>query len=291
MRRNVIRAAIVLSVLGLAGCAGKKDTSSETLTTATELGDFGPRSPAGGQPGGFGNGSGVTGGPVFGDQGAGTGVFTDQGAYDSQGNSVFDQGASVYQDGTLGGSGSYENSGLSDGSIGGGSLGSGDYQNAGVYDNTLFDTPSGSLDGGFTSYGDAGSEALGGINFPGDDGGASYFAQQVGDVVRFETDSATLAGDARETLRRQAAWLQLHPEVAVTIEGHADERGTREHNLALGANRANSVRSYLTSLGVGVDRIRTVSYGKERPVALGSNASAWAQNRRAVTVLRNSASF
>ena len=290
MRRNVIRAAIVLSLLGLAGCAGKKETSSETLTTATELGDFGPRSPAGTQPGGFGNGSGsgsdsgISGGPIFGEQDAGTGIFTDQGAYDSQGSSVFDSGASVYNDSTIG----YEGGSAIDGAgVGVG----GSYENAGTYDSTLFDTSAGTLDGGFNTYGDPGSDALGGISFPGDDGGPSYFAQQVGDVVRFDTDSAVLSADARETLRRQVAWLQLHPEIAVTIEGHADERGTREHNLALGASRANSVRSYLTSLGIGVDRIRTVSFGKERPVALGSTPSDWARNRRAVTVLRSSASF
>lgn len=107
----------------------------------------------------------------------------------------------------------------------------------------------------------------------------------VGDRVFFDTDQATLRPDARATLQRQAAWLNQHPQVRVVIEGHADERGTREYNLALGARRANAVKDYLVSLGVAPNRIETISYGKERPVALCSNESCWSQNRRAVTVV------
>ena len=111
-----------------------------------------------------------------------------------------------------------------------------------------------------------------------------YFNVTVGDRVFFETDSATLDFSARETLTRQAAWLAANPAVSVTIEGHADERGTREYNIALGARRAQAARDFLLSQGVAANRIRTVSFGKERPVAVGSNEAAWAQNRRAVSV-------
>lgn len=108
----------------------------------------------------------------------------------------------------------------------------------------------------------------------------------VGDRVFFGFDKYNLTDEARATLKKQAAWLQKYPDVEVVVEGHADERGTREYNLALGERRANSVRDYLIALGVSPDRITTISYGKERPVALGSNEAAWAQNRRAVTVVQ-----
>ena len=107
----------------------------------------------------------------------------------------------------------------------------------------------------------------------------------VGDRVFFGFDKTDLTTEARATLDRQAAWLKKYPNVKVTLEGHADERGTREYNLALGERRAMSAKNYLVAAGVGADRVRTVSYGKERPAVLGSNEAAWAQNRRAVTVV------
>jgi peptidoglycan-associated lipoprotein len=106
-----------------------------------------------------------------------------------------------------------------------------------------------------------------------------------GDRVFFETDQHDLDSQDRATLDAQAAWLQRYPQVRVTIEGHADERGTRDYNLALGDRRANSAKNYLAARGVSAARMTVISYGKERPEALGSDESAWAQNRRAVTVL------
>ena len=105
----------------------------------------------------------------------------------------------------------------------------------------------------------------------------------VGDRVFFDFDKYDLKPEARKALDRQAAWLKANPSVTFTLEGHADERGTREYNLALGERRANSVKDYLVSLGVNPARLKTISYGKERPVALGSNEAAWGQNRRGVT--------
>ena len=105
----------------------------------------------------------------------------------------------------------------------------------------------------------------------------------VGDRVYFGYDKFNLKADASKTLDKQAAWLKTNPSVTVTIEGHCDERGTREYNLALGERRANSVKDYLISLGVNPARVKTISYGKERPVAVGSTNAAWAQNRRGVT--------
>ncbi|MGE3529758.1 MAG: peptidoglycan-associated lipoprotein Pal [Methyloceanibacter sp.] len=115
------------------------------------------------------------------------------------------------------------------------------------------------------------------------------FAVNVGDVVRFQVDSASLTGEAQGILASQANWLNQYPQYRVTIEGHADERGTREYNLALGAKRAMAVRSYLASHGVSASRIKTVSFGKERPVAVCDDISCWSQNRRAQTVLRSAA--
>ena len=100
----------------------------------------------------------------------------------------------------------------------------------------------------------------------------------------FETDRFNVDAEDQATLQRQAQWLALHPNARIIVEGHADERGTRDYNLALGERRANSAKNYLTSIGVDASRIETVSYGKERPSALGSDEQAWAQNRRAVTV-------
>ncbi len=125
------------------------------------------------------------------------------------------------------------------------------------------------------------------LTFPNDDGSAAFFDADIGTTVFFDTNSSELSEDSRATLRSQAAWLNVHPETIVTIEGHADERGTREYNLALGERRASSVRGYLTALGVAQDRVRKISYGKERPVVPGSDEIAWSQNRRTVTVLTN----
>lgn len=107
----------------------------------------------------------------------------------------------------------------------------------------------------------------------------------VGDRVFFDYDSATVAANAQKTLSRQAEWLAANPSVSITIEGHCDERGTREYNLALGERRAAAVKNYMVSLGVDRSRISTISYGKERPEELGSSESAWSKNRRAVTVV------
>ena len=112
----------------------------------------------------------------------------------------------------------------------------------------------------------------------------------VGDRVFFETDSSQVQGEGRSTLERQSAWLNRYPQVQVYVEGHADERGTREYNIALGARRATNTKNYLVSRGIAPNRIRTISYGKERPVAVCNDISCWSQNRRAVTVLNNAGS-
>jgi peptidoglycan-associated lipoprotein len=131
----------------------------------------------------------------------------------------------------------------------------------------------------------------GGIQTAGLGGGASdprspqYFSQTIGDRVFFAVDQSTLSAQAMATLDAQAAWLLANADYLAVIEGHADEQGTREYNVALGARRANAVREYLISKGIPGNRLRTISYGKERPVALCSNESCWSQNRRAVTVI------
>jgi peptidoglycan-associated lipoprotein len=119
-------------------------------------------------------------------------------------------------------------------------------------------------------------------------GSQQDFVVNVGDRVFFETDSSELTDQARATLDKQAQWLNNYNRYAFTIEGHADERGTREYNIALGARRAETVREYLVSRGISGQRMRTISYGKERPVALCNDISCWSQNRRAVTVLDQS---
>ena len=116
-------------------------------------------------------------------------------------------------------------------------------------------------------------------------GSAQDFVVNVGDRVFFDTDSTSLNAEAQNVLGRQAQWLSLYPRYTVTVEGHADERGTREYNLALGARRAKAAQDFLVARGVSSTRIKTISYGKERPVALCDQDSCWAQNRRAVTVL------
>ena len=108
---------------------------------------------------------------------------------------------------------------------------------------------------------------------------------QVGDTVNFDFDSAELTGSARSTLNRQSAFLSVNPDLMIVIEGHADERGTREYNLALAERRATAVRDYLVAKGMNSARVRTVSYGKERPAVVGSDEASWAKNRRATTVL------
>jgi len=111
------------------------------------------------------------------------------------------------------------------------------------------------------------------------------FKDYTKDRVFFGYDKATLSEEAIKTLRLQVEWLKSNPEVKVQIQGHCDERGTREYNLALGEKRANVVKEYLVSRGIDADRIRTISYGKEKPAVFGSNEAAWAQNRRSETVI------
>ena len=119
-------------------------------------------------------------------------------------------------------------------------------------------------------------------------GSQQDFVVNVGDRVFFESDSSELTQQAVGTLEKQAQWLRTYPQYQFLIEGHADERGTREYNIALGARRAQTVRDYLASRGIGSHRMRTISYGKERPVAVCNDISCWSQNRRSVTVLNAS---
>ena len=111
------------------------------------------------------------------------------------------------------------------------------------------------------------------------------FAQAAKDRVFFGFDKSTLNAEAVDTLKAQAEWLLANPDTTAVVEGHADDRGTREYNLALGERRAVAVKNYLISRGVDASRIKTISYGKERPAVVGANEAAWAQNRRAVTVV------
>jgi len=119
-------------------------------------------------------------------------------------------------------------------------------------------------------------------------GSQQDFVVNVGDRVFFESDQTDLTPQAVATLDKQIQWLQTYPRYQFTIEGHADERGTREYNIALGARRAQSVKAYMTAHGIDPSRMRTISYGKERPVAVCNDISCWSQNRRAVTVLNAS---
>ncbi|MGI9422686.1 MAG: peptidoglycan-associated lipoprotein Pal [Hyphomicrobiaceae bacterium] len=128
-----------------------------------------------------------------------------------------------------------------------------------------------------------------GSRTPATPGSRRDFAQNVGDIVYFTTDSSDLTPEARQTLQRQVQWLNQHRKYTITIEGHADERGTREYNIALGARRATTVRNFLSRSGVDGRRVRTVSFGKERPVAVCNDISCWSQNRRSQTVLNNRA--
>lgn len=117
-------------------------------------------------------------------------------------------------------------------------------------------------------------------------GSQQDLATNVGDRVFFAYDSSDIAPEARDTLARQAEWLNRYPNLQITIEGHSDERGTREYNIALGDRRATSVKTFLVSQGIPSSRINTISYGKERPAVVGSDASSWAQNRRGVTTVQ-----
>ena len=134
--------------------------------------------------------------------------------------------------------------------------------------------------------GGLGANGRGGPTTP---GSARDFSQNVGDIVYFSTDQTDLTPEAQQTLSNQARWLQQYSQYSITIEGHADERGTREYNIGLGSKRAESVRAFLARNGVSAGRIRTISYGKERPVAVCNDISCWSQNRRAQTVLNNRA--
>jgi peptidoglycan-associated lipoprotein len=113
-------------------------------------------------------------------------------------------------------------------------------------------------------------------------GSQEDLVQNVGDRVFYDYDKSELRPEARRTVERWAAWLRQYPQVTVTIEGHADERGTREYNIALGERRATAARNFLVSQGIEARRVATISYGKERPAVLGSNEAAWSQNRRGV---------
>lgn len=140
-------------------------------------------------------------------------------------------------------------------------------------------------DDGSQSYDPNANQPGYGSNVSGGPGSQEDFVRSVsGDRVFFDTDEYNIDAQDAATLQSQVQWLQRYPNTTVVVEGHADERGTRDYNLALGERRATAAANYLASLGVARNRIRTISYGKERPEALGSDPQAWAQNRRAVTV-------
>ena len=136
--------------------------------------------------------------------------------------------------------------------------------------------------GGAGGLGGIDVAGLGGVNDP---TSPAYFQQTIGDKVHFAVDQHTLSGEAQATLARQAEWLVANPAYAALIEGHADEQGTRIYNINLGERRANAVREFLISRGVAAGRITTISYGKERPLAVCAEEACYAQNRRAVTVI------
>ncbi|MBB4198673.1 peptidoglycan-associated lipoprotein [Rhodoblastus sphagnicola] len=142
---------------------------------------------------------------------------------------------------------------------------------------TDLDSLNGSGAGGSGGVGAAGSARP---------GSTQDFVVNVGDRVFFDSDSSEINGAGQATLDKQANWLNQYRSYAFTVEGHADERGTREYNFALGARRAESAKNYLVARGVSASRIKTISYGKERPVAVCDDISCWSQNRRAVTVLK-----
>ncbi len=130
-------------------------------------------------------------------------------------------------------------------------------------------------------------DGKGGMSGPATPGSQGDLEQNVGDRVLFALDSSQLTSEAQSTLERQAAWLKQYSHINLTIEGHCDERGTREYNIALGERRASAAKKFLVGLGIPSSRISTISYGKERPAVVGSDESAWSQNRRAVSVATN----
>ena len=140
--------------------------------------------------------------------------------------------------------------------------------------------------GGLNGAGGVNTAGLGDASNP---ASPAYFNQTIGDRVFFAVDQSTLSDSARATLAQQATWLNTNADYAVIIEGHADEQGTREYNIALGARRANAVQEYLISQGVLAARLRTISYGKERPVEVCSDEACYSKNRRAVTVISTGA--
>ncbi len=141
----------------------------------------------------------------------------------------------------------------------------------------------GTYEGEGGEYGTAGVEGVDGAALQ---GSAQDFAVNAGDRIFFAYDSYDLTPEARGTLDRQAQWLNQNSGLNVTVEGHADERGTREYNIALGERRANAVKNYLISQGVSAGRLNVISYGKERPAVVGDGPGSWAQNRRSVTVVQ-----
>jgi len=139
--------------------------------------------------------------------------------------------------------------------------------------------------GGFGPGGSGAGGAAGMAGGVSDPASPAYFNTVIGDRVLFEVDQSTLTASAESILRQQAQWLRSNPEFDALIEGHADEQGTREYNLALGARRAASVQAFLLSEGIPASRLRTISYGKERPIEICSDETCYSQNRRAVTVV------
>lgn len=148
--------------------------------------------------------------------------------------------------------------------------------------------PGAAVDDGSTRGGNGNGDANGGGSLAGAalPGSAADFRRSVqSDTVHFAVDQSDVDGEARAILDTQAQWLARYPRIRITLEGHCDERGTREYNLALGDRRANAAKNYLAEHGVDAGRIGVISYGKERPIAPGSDEASWAQNRRAVTVV------
>jgi peptidoglycan-associated lipoprotein len=158
-------------------------------------------------------------------------------------------------------------------------------KNPGRYGDSGFGADGANGAGGAGSGLNGGGVATSGLGDPSNPASVAYFNATVGDRVHFVVDQSTLNDEARTILAGQANWLKTNPDYAVIIEGHADEQGTRDYNIALGARRADSVRNYLISQGISGSRMQTLSYGKERPIAVCSNESCYNQNRRAVTVL------
>ncbi|MFU8899340.1 MAG: peptidoglycan-associated lipoprotein Pal [Roseinatronobacter sp.] len=144
----------------------------------------------------------------------------------------------------------------------------------------------GGAGGGFND----GGISTGNLGDPNDPNSIAHFQQRIGDRVFFTVDSSSLNDEARSTLNGQARWLSSNPQFAIVIEGHADERGTREYNVALGERRANAVMQYLVSQGISANRLRTVSYGKERPVEACAAQRCWDVNRRSVTAVSGASS-